>query len=360
MIAVTSIASVGAIPGCGFTQPGVLLLVLPWVVLCVLLWHRRPEATLLVSSASWLGEVPPTWRTRLRAAPEACRCAAGCALIVALAGPASEIDQDLRRDAIDIVFALDLSGSMVAVDMSQEEILAYQQIHGTEPPNRMVLARDTLRDVVAERRGDRLGLVVFARSAFVQFPLTLDTATMLHMIDQLDLGVIDPAGTAIGNAIALSVRTLLDASSASRTIILITDGKATGGNIAPLEAARIAADEGIRVDTILIGRDGPTLVPAGRSLRDGRSVYQLQHFPIDPALLEVISGMTGGRSYHVERADELARDLHRVLDDLERTRVEDQGTRRTTPHPGPWPLLTLLMLLLEAWLRQGPLRRYPA
>src|SRR5699024_437954 len=189
------------------------------------------------------------------------------------------------------------SGSMSAVDMSLTEIQAYQRRHDRNPPNRFDHAKETLQHFVDSRTRDRIGMVIFARHAYLQFPLTLDYATIQGLLAQLELTSIDPSGTAIGNALGLSIRGLLESDASSRTIILITDGKQEGGNVSPLHAAELARDENIRIFPILVGAGGETLVPV-HGLSRQVSRFRPENHPVDPEILQQIADMTGGAFYH--------------------------------------------------------------
>jgi hypothetical protein len=130
---------------------------------------------------------------------------------------------------------------MHAIDMSEAELYAWRQERGMEPPNRFDHAIAVLKRFMQRRENDRIGMVIFARDAYLQFPLTLDYATIVSILDSLHLDMIDASATAIGNAIGVSVRGLMDSEARSRAIILITDGKQQGGNISPEQAAEPVA-----------------------------------------------------------------------------------------------------------------------
>lgn len=341
-------------------RPLALVGLVPVALLTAVLWRSRDQQpTFATSEGRKLEGLRPTWRIRLRSAPEVLTLLALTLLVIALARPQT-LQPELREiEGIDLLIALDLSGSMYAVDMRPEEILLHQRTHGEEPPNRIQIARQVLREFVEQRERDRIGLVVFAREAYVQFPLTLDYATVLEMIDQLEIGIIDPGATAIGNAIGLSLRRLMGSSAETRAILLITDGKQHGGNIDPRDAARLAGEEGVLVYSILIGEDGPTMMPTAHP-RPGRAmVYRPEVHPIDPDLLDDISRITGGAWYAATRQEDLRRELQAILDALERTRMEDIARTSFRDHFRPLLDAALLFLVLGVLLRLVVLRRYP-
>lgn len=329
-------------------------------VVPLLAWQmtRRDPLAIGFSRGDDARTLGQTLRTRLRTMPTVLRLCAVTLAIIACARPQIESTESRSVEGVDLFLALDLSGSMAAVDMSAREIRTHQTSTQTEPPNRFQNAIATLKTFVAARERDRIGMVVFARDAYLQFPLTLDTATIQSLLDDAALEMIDPSATAIGNALGIGVRGLLDSEAESRAIILITDGKQQGGNISPVEAAELAADEGILLYTILVGREGPAMVPTNRTGRYGRH-YVEQNYPVDPELLAEIAEITGGTAYRAENRAELERDLNAILDDLERTATEDVASVRETEMAHAFILLALGLLLFEALLAHLVIRRFP-
>ncbi len=227
--------------------------------------------------------------------------------VLALARPQAREWEPERRavEGIDIVIALDLSKSMRAVDF--------------QPQDRVHVAREVLKDFISRRTRDRIGLVVFAADAYTQAPLTLDTAVLRQLVDQLDAGRLED-GTAIGNAIATAVNRLRESDAKSKVVILITDGDNNAGQIAPLEAARAAAALGVKVYCILVGKGGLVPYPAGEDAF-GRPVYQQVELPVNPELLARIAALTGGTSVSATDRASLEKGLNDVLDRLERSRL---------------------------------------
>jgi len=286
----------------------VLLAAIPLAVAALLLERRRaprlrhPRAALLArSGAGWAAAV---WWL-----PQALVIAALGLVVLALARPRS-IEREAEPTAvegIDIVIAFDLSTSMLALDF--------------QPQDRITVAREVLKDFIGRRRTDRIGLVVFAHDAYTQCPLTLDHGILRTVVDGLRPGSIED-GTAIGNALATAVNRLRESDATSRTVVLITDGANNAGQIAPLEAARLAHAFGIRVFPILVGKGGLVPVPGG-----GLFGPRYAEIPVDPELLQGIARITGGVYANATDRVTLEHGLQNVLDKMEKTRLVEAGGR---------------------------------
>jgi Ca-activated chloride channel family protein len=338
----------------------------PWVFVAAVLllaavaWYRRGDSsgTLLFSATRLLTSDAQSVRVRLRRAPALVRTAALLVLALGIARPQIDEAQEETVEGIDVFVVLDMSGSMLAVDMTPGEVEAFQVQQQSEPPNRFDNAIVTLKRFVQQRERDRIGMVVFAADAFLQFPLTLDYSTILGLLDDLQINQINATATAIGNALGLAVRGLLDSEARSKAIILITDGKQQGGNISPTQAAQLAADESIRIFPILVGRDGPTMAPT--DLRIGRFLmYQQTHYPVDPELLNQIATMTDGAFYQAENREELEQGLGAILDELETTVLQEVSSVSKTEMFQPFIGLAMALLALDVLLRWLLLRRFP-
>lgn len=344
---------------------GSFVLAQPWALLGLLsiplvlgwLWKFRETATLGYSHVTSFSDYRKSFRTRLRGLPTGLRVLALAVLVVGIARPQWSEFEEESVEGIDIMIALDMSGSMAAVDQQLTDILRYQRATGENPPNRFDHAIRTLKEFVKGRERDRIGMVVFAREAYVQFPLTLDYATIQSLFDRLTLTSIDASATAIGNALGLSVRGLIESRTQSKAVILITDGKQQGGNISPRQAADIAAEHGIQIFPILVGTGGDTLVPQDGPNAETLSRYRPEQYPIDPELLQEIADTTDGDFYRANRPLALKEGLQQILNELETTRLQDiSSTRHRELYP--WfgliaALILVLASLLEAlWLRR--------
>ena len=353
----------GGLVGC--TEP--LDVEYPWVLvvgglglIALAFWRRRgPSSRLAYSRVGLVQRSGRTLRSTLAPVPSVLRAIALIALVIGCARPQWESFDDRLVEGIDLFLVLDMSGSMRAVDLPADQLRAYQVQYRRDPPNRFENAIVTLQRFVDGRERDRIGMVVFARDAFLQFPLTLDYGTIQTLLERLRLDAIDASATAIGNALGLGVRGLMNSDAQSRAIILITDGKQQGGNISPMRAAEIAAEEGIRFYPILVGREGPALVPTNFRNGDGTSRFRQEDYPVDPELLAEIASRTQGSFYRAERPEALENELNAILDELERTRMQDVASVNER-ELFPWAIwLALGALLAEAALRWLIIRRLP-
>ena len=196
--------------------------------------------------------------------------------VLALARPRSGARaEDVSSEGINIVIAFDISSSMLAQDF--------------QPQNRLEVARDKVKQFVAMRRSDRIGVVAFSGEALTQVPLTTDYPVVTQSINNLQPGQLED-GTAIGTAIATAANRLKDAPGASRVMVLLTDGVNNRGSIDPRTAARAAQAVGIRIYAIGVGTEGMAPVPVGRGLFGLR--YEMRPVEIDDALLTEIARST--------------------------------------------------------------------
>lgn len=346
-----------------FAYPWVLALLILVPLLAAVCFvpaiKRRFTGTFQFSRAADLSEVRSGWKRYLEPVPDVLFLVALTLLIVALARPQAIEADEAEVEGIDIYLALDMSGSMRAID--EDKATVEEKVRsGGELEDRFGAAVRVFEEFVESRKYDRLGMVVFAKDAFLQFPLTLDYNTILEMLDRLELGDIDPGGTAIGNALGRAVAGLEESEAESKVVILITDGDRRGGNVSPRKAARIASEMGIKVYPILVGRDGQTLVPVeSRGLRGKSTRYREMEFPIDPELLDEIAEETGGESYRATDADDLRQRLHSILDDFERTRLEDASDVDKKELFRGFAVWGAVLLTLQLVLRFAVIRKFP-
>jgi Ca-activated chloride channel family protein len=313
-----------------------LLIALPawWI------WRRRRKKPAIVfSRVSALTRGPRAGRGVTRALV-LLRSLVLLGAIVALARPRSGARaEDVSSEGINIVIAFDISSSMLAQDF--------------QPQNRLEVARDKVKQFVAMRRSDRIGIVAFSGEALTQVPLTTDYPVVTAAINNMQPGQLED-GTAIGTAIATAANRLKDAPGASRVMVLLTDGVNNRGSIDPRTAARAAATVGIRIYAIGVGTEGMAPVPVGRGLFGLR--YEMRPVEIDDALLNEVARSTGGRYFRARDAAALDR-ITREIDRLERSPLQTRTYVRFT-ELFRWPLvLAMIALAAETFLRawRGPL-----
>lgn len=325
-----------------FARPWALLLLaaVP-LALAALLLERRRAPTLRHPRAAALARTGRGLLAPLGFLPQVLLLAALALAAVALARPQARErrPETTSVEGIDIVIALDLSTSMRAEDFAAqgapEKERGFAASLDPAPRNRLHVAKEVLKEFVARRRTDRIGLVVFAGDAYTRSPLTLDGGILRALVDWLDFGLIED-GTAIGNAIATAVNRLRESETKSKAIVLITDGDNNSGQVSPLEAAEMARTLGIRVFPILVGKGGLVPYPVGRDLF-GRTLREKREFPVNPELLREIARVTGGGYASATDRATLEEGLQAVLDRLEKTRLfEVSGTSRTTERFAEW------------------------
>jgi Ca-activated chloride channel family protein len=306
-------------------------------------WEKARSPRLRVSRGWDMGAIAPTLRTRLRPLLYALRVTALLLCTLALMGPQSiHARNRTELEGIDIVLTLDLSLSMQAADIA---------------PNRFVATQAVVDEFISRRPNDRIGAVVFGRDAYTLMPLTTDKDMLRGAIAELELGVIEGRGTAIGNAVGVALNRLRSSKAKSKVLILLTDGDSNSGNISPDEAAEFARNMGVKVYAILMGRSEAAPVQRGIDLF-GRPLMGGGNFPVNPDLLKRMSQRTGGEFYLVSDRKSLERSFHAILDKLEKSEIEDAGAVFGELFPaflGP----AVLLLALEALLSTTVFRRFP-
>jgi Ca-activated chloride channel family protein len=303
--------------------------------------HRSPR--LLVSQASQLAALPQGWRAWIEPVLVGARVVAVLLMGLALMGPQSIHARDATEvQGIDIVLSLDLSLSMQAADIK---------------PDRFTATQNVVDDFIVKRPNDRIGAVIFGRDAHTLLPLTTDHQALRSMISELQLGVIEGRGTAIGNGIGTALNRLRRSQAKSKIVILLTDGTSNSGNVSPLQAADFAKTLGVKVYTVLMGASGDAPVQSGLDLF-GRPVFDRGNFPVNPELLKEVATLTGGESFQVADREGLERSFHTILDRLRKSEIEDAGRvygELFAAFLGP----ALLLLVLEALLASLLQRRWP-
>ena len=316
-----------------------LLAVIPVIVAYYIFVGRR-RATMRVSTLQ-RGRMPRTVRYYLRHLPMVLRLLAIAAAIVALARPVEEHSStETSTEGIDIVLAMDISGSMLARDFE---------------PDRITAAKQMASVFASERVGDRISVVAFAGEAFTQCPLTTDKASVGTMLSRLRSGVVDD-GTAIGNGLATAINRLRESGSKSKVVVLLTDGVNNRGQISPIMAAEIARDMGVKVYTIGVGTKGQAPMPAVDMF--GNKTYVMADVEIDEQLLRNIAKTTGGEYFRAVDNRALG-EIYARINEMEKSEVQITHYTSYEELYFGWLLLMLLMLALEFVVERVVLNRIP-
>lgn len=332
-----------------FAHPYLLLLLLLLPLLAWLKGKRGSSPAFLYSSLRLVEGLTKARRSRAGGLLATLRWLALALFIIALAQPRLTKSQTtVKASGIDIVVALDMSGSMISEDF----------VVDGKRVNRFNMARSVLENFINQRPDDRIGLVVFASQAFIATPLTLDHDFLLEDLDRLKIGDINANQTAIGDGLTTALNRLRDLKAKSKIVILMTDGQNNAGKVDPLMAADAAQALGVKVYTIGIGERGMAPMPVGRNPFTGEMVYQNEPVDIDEDTLQKIAGKTGGKYYRADDAEKF-RQIYAEINKLEKT---EEIVNKFTQYKELFPWLVssgLALLLVEITLAQTALRRLP-
>ncbi len=327
-----------------FANPKIL-----WLLVVVPLWvayyvwrSMQGGASIVISSTDSVRKAPRTIRYYLRHLPAILRVMALVLIIVALARPQTvEHETKTTTEGIDIVLAVDISTSMLARDFK---------------PDRLTASKEVAAQFVANRPGDRIGLVVFAGEAFTQSPLTTDQSSLQTLLGRLRSGIVDD-GTAVGNGLATAINRLRESDAKSKVIILLTDGVNNSGQIAPVTAADIAKELGIKVYTIGVGRNGTAPYPIFNER--GRVVDVVEaKVEIDEKMLRQIADKTGGEYFRATDKNSLE-SIYKQIDSMEKSSIDKFDITHIHEEYLRYAMATLLLLLMEFVVKFIVLKRIP-
>lgn len=324
-----------------FAQPYqfILLGLVPILIWWYITGYQRRQASVMVSTTATFSSLS-SWKAGLRHLPFALRMLALVCLIVALARPQKRNDEQMvSGEGVDIVLCMDVSGSMLAQDLT---------------PNRLEAAKSVASNFIDSRPTDRIGLVIFSGESFTLTPLTTDKNVLREQISSVRSGMLED-GTAIGSGLATSVDRLRASTSKSKVVILLTDGENNGGMIDPNTAKEIAKSIGVRVYTIGVGTEGYAPVPV-QTL--GGIVMQREKVNIDEKLLKQIAGETGGKYFRAKDNEGLI-NIYAEIDKLEKSRIEVTALRRYSEKFFPFALAAAILIFLELFLRMTTFRKFP-
>lgn len=297
-------------------------------------------ASLQFSSDLGFARIPKSWKYYFRHSVFVIFLSSMSFLIMALARPQSSNSwSNVTTEGIDIVIALDISSSMLAMDFR---------------PNRLEAAKDVATQFISGRPNDKIGLVVFSGESFTQCPLTTDHATVINLFRNIETGMIED-GTAIGNGLATAVSRLKESNAISRVIILLTDGDNNRGEIAPVTAAELAKTFGIRVYTVGVGTMGtapyPVQTPFGMQVRD-------MEVKIDEPTLQKIAETTDGKYFRATNNNKLA-EIYKEIDKLEKTKMEVHEFSKKEEEYLKYAISGALLLILGLLLKTTIFRNIP-
>lgn len=328
--------------GISFKNPEffyLFLLLIPMIAWYI--WRQKKSgASIQFSTDMGFAKIPKSWKYYFRHSVFVLFLASMSFLILALARPQSSNSwQNVTTEGIDIVIALDISTSMLAMDFS---------------PNRLEAAKDVAQEFIAGRANDKIGLVVFAGESFTQCPLTTDHATVINLFKSIESGMIED-GTAIGNGLATAVSRLKESNAISKVIILLTDGENNRGEIAPVTAAELAKTFGIRVYTVGVGTIGtapyPMQTPFGIQVRD-------VEVKIDEEILGKIAATTDGKYFRATNNTKLA-EIYKEIDKLEKSKIDVKEFSKKEEEYLKYAMAGAFFLIVALFLKTTIFRNIP-
>jgi len=312
-----------------------LFLIIPMIVFWQI-WKRKQQSpNLIISSLSgFKGE--QSFLGKLKPYLFLLRIVALSSLIIAMARP-RKVDissQTKSTKGIDIVLAIDVSGSMLAKDLT---------------PNRMEALKKVAANFVEGRPNDRIGIVVYASEAYTKTPVTSDKVIVQEAIKSIKYDNVLQDGTGIGMGLTTAVNRLKDSKAKSKVVILMTDGVNNAGFIEPETAAQIAKEYGIKVYTIGIGTNGNALFPYAYA-PNGGFLFQMMPVEIDVALLQKIAKTTGGKYFRASSNSKLET-IYNEINKLETTEIEELKFYDYDEKYRPFVWIAGILVLLEFGLR---------
>lgn len=325
-----------------FANPGNLFLLL--LLIPLIIWYIvkliKVQPTLKISTTRAFRKTTSGLRVHLRHVPFVLRLLAIAFVIIVLARPiATNSSETSRSEGIDIVMAVDVSTSMLAQDLK---------------PNRLDAAKKVAAEFISDREFDNIGLVVFAGESFTQVPLTSDHGVLLNMLSEIRPGMIEDR-TAIGLGLANAVNRLKDSRSKSRVVILLTDGSNNKGQIAPVTAAQLAKEYGIRVYTVGVGTRGRALAPVMTPFGERMDYVEVD---IDENTLKEIASITGGQYFRAVDNESL-KQIYSEIDSMEKYFISVSKVTHKQELYLPYALMALGLILLELILRRTVFRAIP-
>ena len=327
-----------------FAYPVLLSLLLVVVAWLIFSFWRKPFS-LSHSAASQLAALSDTRNDLYVRIPMILRTFVLVLLVLAAARPQFyNVSREVRSPGVDIMLALDTSGSMRALDFKLND----------EPVTRLTAVKKVVSEFIKKREMDRIGLVVFGQEAFTQSPLTLDKGLLLGLVEKMEIGMAGDS-TAVGSGIAIASKRLKDLKAKSKILILLTDGRNNAGSITPEEAADAARALGVKIYTIGVGGFGPA--PFRVQTMFGTRIIQ-QNVDLDEATLKKVANIGNGKYFRAANSKELS-EIYEIIDRQEKTEVKVKEFFHFK-ELYPWFLFpALLLVVIELLLKTTFLRVIP-
>lgn len=326
--------------GIGFEWPWMLAFIVP----VLFLFYRRESGT--GNEALRTGSIPnfafgQNAKVFFRHTPEVLRLLALLLIIVGMAHPVKRQTIEINSGkGIEMVLCLDVSGSMLAKDFQ---------------PNRLEASLQVAREFIRKRKGDKMGIVIFAGQSLTMCPITTDHDALLYQLNHIEYGIL-PDGTSIGSGLASSVERLRLGQAASKIIVMLTDGEDTGGKISPDVATDLARTYGIKIYTIGIGTEGFASIPYQTT--SGATVVEKERVSIDENKLTEIAAASGGKYYRAKDRSALEH-IYKAIDSLEKSDIQTTLFNKKKDAFSLFLFAGLGLLLLEWILTHTWLRRFP-
>lgn len=352
-----------------------LLVFVPVLIALYVYRQHKRKSTIKFPALSIARRAVPSRRVRLRHIVPALRLAALCCFVVALARPQNAMEVEYTNtDGVDIMLALDVSGSMGTLDMLTRAEQAKLGVMNAErilnsgeywKYSRMGYAQGVIADFIQKRHSDRIGLSAFGSRAVTQCPLTLDYGSLLEILkatDELAKDSIIAGRTAIGDGLMNALARLQKSEAKSKVVVLLTDGRDNASVISPVRAADVAQSLGVKVYTVGVGKRRGKILAFQQNPWTGEISWGERDITpeeeVDESTLKEVAAKTGGKFYRAENKEQLE-EIYSEIDQLEKTEIETVAYARYAEKFYPWLLAGALLILLELLLANTRFVRIP-
>lgn len=352
-----------------------LLVFVPVLIALYVYRQRKRKSTIKFPALSIAKRAVPSRRVRLRHIVPALRLAALCCFVVALARPQNAMEVEYTNtDGVDIMLALDVSGSMGTLDMLTRAEQAKLGVMNAErilnsgeywKYSRMGYAQGVIADFIQKRHSDRIGLSAFGSRAVTQCPLTLDYGSLLEILkatDELAKDSIIAGRTAIGDGLMNALARLQKSEAKSKVVVLLTDGRDNASVISPVRAADVAQSLGVKVYTVGVGKRRGKILAFQQNPWTGEISWGERDITpeeeVDESTLKDVAAKTGGKFYRAENKEQLE-EIYSEIDQLEKTEIETVAYARYAEKFYPWLLAGAFLILLELLLANTRFVRIP-